>query len=208
MGKRKIEIKKILDTTKRIINFSKRREGIKNKAAELCRLFADIIVCRIVLSPAGKAFTFSNALCNIVELSKTSTQCRNKAGAGNESTDTFWWDNIDTEELDSVEKLKSFRESLANLKQRLSASKEKLTAAASSPLSSSSSTIEDTVIEERIVEDTATTITEKHEAGKSCSKDHPNLDLSLNLGWKFDEKAATSLLRGAEIGGDEDEEWS
>ncbi|KAI3845681.1 hypothetical protein MKX03_006661 [Papaver bracteatum] len=207
MGKRKIEIVKIVDPKKRIVTFSKRREGIQHKATELCRLFADIIVCIIVFSPAGKAFTFSNApmgLCNMVQRfleeqrkgkiqesenvhrSKNSTQCRNKAGVGSGSTDSFWWDNIDNEELNSVEKLKAVRHSLEKLKQNLCARKEVL--AASSP-ASSSSTIEnlikdeDCIIEDRIVEDASTSIAEKHEARETCCKDQPNLDLSLNLGW-------------------------
>ncbi|XP_026442171.1 agamous-like MADS-box protein AGL21 [Papaver somniferum] len=198
MGRMKIDIEKINDPTKRLITFSKRRGGIQSKAAELCRLFADINISIIVFSPGGRAFTFSNSplgVCNMVERflreqtkdkiqeNKNIQQCRNKAGVGNGSTDSFWWDNIDMEELESVEKLKSVRESLANLKRNLFARKEKLTAAALSPLSSSSSPINDTIIEDRIVEDAATSITEKHEAWKICCKDHPNLDLSLNLGW-------------------------
>ncbi|KAI3882255.1 hypothetical protein MKX03_009575 [Papaver bracteatum] len=198
MGRRKIEIERIHDTGKRMIAFSKRRGGIQRKATKLCKLFADIIVSIIVFSPGGKAFTFSNSplgVCNLVERflkeqtkdkmqgNKNVQQCRNKAGVGNGSTDSYWWDNMDMEELDSVEKLKSVRESLAKLKQNLTARKEKLTAAALSPLTSSSSTIEDTIIEDRIVEDAATSITEKHEAWKICCTDNPNLDLSLNLGW-------------------------
>ncbi|KAI3907417.1 hypothetical protein MKX01_036334 [Papaver californicum] len=228
MGRRKIGIEKIDDTNKRMVTFSKRRSGIMSKATKLCNLYADIVVCIIIFSPGGRPYTFGNSplgVCNVgerfleeqtknrkeedknVHKSKNSTQYRNKAGVGSgssESSDSFWWDNIDIEEFDSVDKLKSARQSLAELKQNLSARKEKLTdklksarqslaelkqnlsarkekltAAASSPLSSSSTT------EDRIVEDTATTITEKHEAGKSCSKDHPNLDLSLNLGWQF-----------------------
>ncbi|KAI3923776.1 hypothetical protein MKX01_018191 [Papaver californicum] len=191
--------------------FSKRRSGLISKASKLCKLCADIIVCLIIFFSAGKAYTFSNSpmgVCNMVERfleeqtkdkkqqnksvhrSKNSTQCRNKAAVGS-GNDSFWWDNIEIEELDSMEMLKSVRESLANLKQNLSVRKAKLMAAASSPL---------------IAEDTATTITEKHEAGKICSKDHLNIDLSLNLGWKFHENATTSLLWEAEVARDEAEE--
>ncbi|KAI3901572.1 hypothetical protein MKW92_017823 [Papaver armeniacum] len=217
MGRLKIEIEKINDPKKRIVTFSKRRGGIKSKAAELCKLFPDINVCIIVFSPGGRAFTFTNSplgVCNMVEQflkeetkdkkqenknvhvqshkGKNSTthvhECRDKAGVG--STDSFWWDNIDVEELDSAEKLKSVRQSLAKLKQNLSARKEKLTASSSSSSSpSSSSTNEDSILVEdsdhedcKIVEDAATSITEKHDdAGKTSSTDHPNLDLS--LGW-------------------------
>ncbi|KAI3851107.1 hypothetical protein MKW92_042860 [Papaver armeniacum] len=216
MGRLKIEIEKINDPKKRIVTFSKRRGGIKSKAAELCKLFPDINVCIIVFSPGGRAFTFTNSplgVCNMVEQflkeetkdkkqenknvdshkGKNSTthvhESRDKAGVG--STDSFWWDNIDVEELDSAEKLKSVRQSLAKLKQNLSARKEELIASSlsSSSLSSSSTTNEDSMIVEdsddedcKIVEDAATSITEKHDdAGKTCSTDHPNLDL--NLGW-------------------------
>ncbi|KAI3967859.1 hypothetical protein MKW92_013445 [Papaver armeniacum] len=187
----KIEIEKINDPTKRMITFTKRRGGIKSKAAELCKLFPDINVCIIVFSPGGRAFTFTNSplgMCNMVEqflkeqTKDTKIENRNAHEAKNSAywEDSYWWDNMDMKELDSVEKLKSVRESLANLKQNLSARKQKLTAVASSPLSSPSSTIEETIIEDRIVEDAATSITDdKHEAWN----DHPKLDLSLNLGW-------------------------
>ncbi|KAI3858007.1 hypothetical protein MKW92_004521 [Papaver armeniacum] len=195
MGQRKIEIAKIVDPKKRIVTFSKRRDGIKNKATELCRLFADIIVCIIVFSPGGRAYTFTNSpvgVCNMVQRfleeqkkgkkqesenvhrSKNSTQCRNKAGTvGNGSTDSFWWDNIDNEELNSVEKLKSVRQSLEKLKQNLCARKQELIASSSA---SSSSTIEnlfideDCIIEDRIVEDAAASITQKHEARRHVAK--------------------------------------
>ncbi|KAI3844982.1 hypothetical protein MKW92_006818 [Papaver armeniacum] len=187
MGRKKIAIEKIDDP----------KNGIERKAAELCRLFADIIICIIVFSPAGKAFTFSNSprgVCNVVERfveeqkkdkiqenknvreSKSFMQCRNMAGAGS-GRDSYWWDTMDMEELGSVEKLKAVRASLAKLKQNLSARKEKLIALSS--LSSltieDSIAVEDSTTEDTIVED------EKH-------------NLGLNLGWQLNEKATTSLL--------------
>ncbi|RZC92325.1 hypothetical protein C5167_011735 [Papaver somniferum] len=204
MGRKKIAIEKIDDPKKRIVTFSKRRSGIERKAAELCRLFADIIVCIIVFSPSGKAFTFSNSprgICNVVERfveeqkkdrtqetknvreSKSSTQWRNVAGAGSGS-DKYWWDTMDMEELGSMEKLMSLRESLAKLKQNLSARKEKLIALSS--LSSStiedSIKVEDSITEDAIVEDGATSITEKH-------------NLELNLRWQLNEKVLSSSRR-------------
>ncbi|KAI3967860.1 hypothetical protein MKW92_013446 [Papaver armeniacum] len=192
MGRTKIEIKKIQNTNKRMVAFSKEEA-----------LFADIIVCIIVFSPAGKAFTFTNSPMGVYYMvqrfleeqrkdkkqdnknvhshkGKNSTynvhQCRDKAGVGN------------MEELDSVEKLKDVRESLAKLKQNLSARKEKLIASSSSlsPLSSSPLDDEDC----KIVEEADTCITEKHEARKPIGDDHPDLDLS--LGWQ--PKATMSLL--------------
>ncbi|KAI3983766.1 hypothetical protein MKX01_001170 [Papaver californicum] len=217
MGRRNMEIEKIHDTNKRIVTFSKRRSGLMSKATELCKLWVDIIVCIILFSPAGKAYTFDNCtlgVCNVVERFleeqtkdkkqknknvhrfKNSTQYRNKNGVGSGimiDTFYFWWDNIDVEELDSVEKLKSVREALASLKQNLFARKEELAAVSLSPMSSPSSTIEDSIIEDRIVLDTSTIITEKHEAIKNCSKVHPNLDLSLNVGWQSDKNETMSL---------------
>ncbi|MCL7031663.1 hypothetical protein MKW94_028251 [Papaver nudicaule] len=214
MGRRKIDIEEIVDTKKRIVTFSKRRTGLERKLAQLCKLCADIVFCLIVFSPAGRAYTFSNSpsgACEVVERfveeydkndcrSKNSTQRRNKAGVGSRSDDSYWWDIIDMEKLDSVEKLKAMRETLANLKQNLLARKEKLTvAAASSPLSSLSSTIDDTIMKDRMVEDdTAATITEEQEAWENCAEGHPNLDLNLSLGWQFKEKTSTSLLEDDE----------
>ncbi|KAI3882256.1 hypothetical protein MKX03_009576 [Papaver bracteatum] len=211
-----------------MVAFSKRRGGIERKAAKLCKLFTDIVVCIIVFSPAGKAFTFSNSnsplgVCNMVQRflgeqrkyknqqnknvhshkGKNSTyvhQCRDKAGVGSD-IDSFWWDNIDMEELDSMEKLKSFRESLAKLKQNLSARKEKLIVFPPETSASPSSTIDDSIIVEdsdeedcKIVEDAETSITEKHEARKTIGDDHHDLDLS--LGWQL--KATMSLLEKVE----------
>ncbi|RZC92278.1 hypothetical protein C5167_026913 [Papaver somniferum] len=209
-----------------MVAFSKRRGGIQRKATKLCKLFADIIVCIIVFSPAGKAFTFTNSpmgVCYMVQRflgeqrkdnkqenknvhshkGKNSTydhQCRDKAGVGSDN-DSFWWENIDMEELDSVEKLKDVRESLEKLKQNLSARKEKVITSSTSPSSSPSSTIEDSIVVEdsddedcKIVEVAEISITEKHEARKTIGEDHSDLDLS--LGWQL--KETMSLLEKVE----------
>ncbi|MCL7052262.1 hypothetical protein MKW94_018953 [Papaver nudicaule] len=203
MGRIKIAIEEIVDTKKKMVAFCKRRNGLMSKAEKLCKLCSDIVICIIVFSPAGRVHTFTNSplgVCDIAERfveeqakdksvhrSKNSTQRINKAGVGSGSDDdSYWWDNIDMEKLDSVEKLKEMRDTLANLKQNLIARKEKLTAAAaaaSSPSSSSSSTIDDTTMEERTVED-GTANTEEHQTRVSSSEDHPILDLNLYLGWQ------------------------
>ncbi|MCL7028836.1 hypothetical protein MKW94_017058 [Papaver nudicaule] len=186
MGRNKIAIQKIVDQKKRMVAFCKRRNGLMSKAEMLCKLCADIVVCLILFSPAGRVHTFSNSplgVCDIAERfveeqakdknvhrSKKSTQCRNKAGVGSGSDDSNWWDNIDMEKLDSVEKLKAMKETLANLKQNLIARKEKLTA--SSPLSSSSSTIDDTTMEDGTVEDN-TASTEEHQTRETSSEANP-----------------------------------
>ncbi|KAK9083058.1 hypothetical protein Scep_029529 [Stephania cephalantha] len=55
MGRRKIEITKILDEKKRHVTFSKRRQGLLNKARGLFTNF-----CIVVFSPAGKPFSMSS----------------------------------------------------------------------------------------------------------------------------------------------------
>ncbi|MCL7023393.1 hypothetical protein MKW94_024373 [Papaver nudicaule] len=191
MGRKRIDIEKIDDTNKRMVTFSKRRNGIMSKAEKLCKLCAEIVICIIVFSPAGKPFTFTNSplgVCDIAERfveeqakekkqgdkntnkTKNSTLCGNKAGVVRSGTDAYWWDNIDMDKLDSVEKLKAMKETLANLKQNLIARKEKLTA--SSPLSSSSSTIDDTPMEVINVEDD-TAITEEHQTRETSSEANP-----------------------------------
>ncbi|GAB2279889.1 hypothetical protein Dimus_014525 [Dionaea muscipula] len=57
MGRRKVEIKRITNSSARLVAFSKRRSGVFKKANELSTLCdAQIIV--IVFSPAGKPFSF------------------------------------------------------------------------------------------------------------------------------------------------------
>ncbi|RZC92632.1 hypothetical protein C5167_007555 [Papaver somniferum] len=186
MGRRKIEMEKIVNTNKRMVAFSKRRGGIQRKATKLCKLFADIIVCIIVFSPGGKAFTFTNSpmgVCYMVQpfleehrkdkkqenknvhshKGKNSTyvhQCREKTGVGSDIDDSFWWENIDI--------------------------KEKVITSSSSLSPSPSSTIEDSIIiEDSDDEDCKTSITENHEARKTSGDDHHDLDLS--LGWQLKE---------------------
>ncbi|XP_026460054.1 MADS-box protein FLOWERING LOCUS C-like [Papaver somniferum] len=70
MGRKKIDIENIENTNQRMVTFSKRRSGPESKAAKLRKLRANNVVCLIVFSPAGKAYTFSNSrigVCNMVE---------------------------------------------------------------------------------------------------------------------------------------------
>ncbi|KAK6932226.1 Transcription factor, MADS-box [Dillenia turbinata] len=57
MGKRKIEIKKITEKSKLMVTFSKRRQGLMSKAAELSRL-SGAQIALIVISPGNKIFTY------------------------------------------------------------------------------------------------------------------------------------------------------
>ena len=58
MGRMKLQIKKIENTTNRQVTFSKRRNGLIKKAYELSVL-CDIDVALIMFSPSGRATLFS-----------------------------------------------------------------------------------------------------------------------------------------------------
>ncbi|CAK7350248.1 unnamed protein product [Dovyalis caffra] len=59
MGRRKIEIKMVRDSSSRQVTFSKRRTGLFKKANELATLCAAQIAI-IVFSPGGKPFSFGH----------------------------------------------------------------------------------------------------------------------------------------------------
>ncbi|RZC84347.1 hypothetical protein C5167_047133 [Papaver somniferum] len=72
MGKRRIEMKKIEDRQKRNVCFTKRRHGLFNKAADLCRLTgADISL--LVISPGEKVAQRKQELLAAAEPIATST---------------------------------------------------------------------------------------------------------------------------------------
>ncbi|KAI3977755.1 hypothetical protein MKX01_039818 [Papaver californicum] len=217
MGRRKIEIERIDDTNKRMVTFSKRRNRLISKAAHLCKFCSDIVL--IVFSPAGKPYTFSNSSLDNMK-SKNSLciqQCRKKNHVvlGSDHDDNLWWDNIDMEKLDYLEKLMSIRNSLADLKQNLTARLEKLTLS-STPLSSSSpsSTIQDLIVEYTGMQEAATTMAppptitttttnKKHNTGKTWWKDRPELDHNFEL-QQSDKKAIISMLEDEVRGQDEE----
>ncbi|XP_057515580.1 agamous-like MADS-box protein AGL29 [Amaranthus tricolor] len=57
MGRRKIEMKKIENSSTRLVAFSKRRTGLFKKANEISTL-CGVEIAIIVFSPGGKAFSF------------------------------------------------------------------------------------------------------------------------------------------------------
>jgi hypothetical protein len=59
MGRVKLEIKKIENTTNRQVTYSKRRNGLMKKAYELSVL-CDIDVALIMFSPSGKLTQYCN----------------------------------------------------------------------------------------------------------------------------------------------------
>ncbi|RZC77805.1 hypothetical protein C5167_001963 [Papaver somniferum] len=74
MGKRRIEIQKIEDRKKRNVSFTKRRQGLFKKAAELCRLTVLVLVGRAILLPpkpakdAEKSFSCLSLLGSILPI--------------------------------------------------------------------------------------------------------------------------------------------
>ncbi|KAJ4958358.1 hypothetical protein NE237_025469 [Protea cynaroides] len=64
-GRQKIEIKRIQNVDYRQVTFSKRRKGIFKKASELC-ILCGAEIALIVLSPAGKVFSFGHSSVNSV----------------------------------------------------------------------------------------------------------------------------------------------
>ncbi|KAK6932231.1 Transcription factor, MADS-box [Dillenia turbinata] len=65
MGKRKIEIKKITEKSKLMVTFSKRRQGLMSKSAELSRV-SGAQIALIVTSPANKFFTYGHPSADCV----------------------------------------------------------------------------------------------------------------------------------------------
>ncbi|KAK7269860.1 hypothetical protein RIF29_22632 [Crotalaria pallida] len=64
-GRRKIEIKKIINESKLQVSFSKRRNGVFKKASELSTL-CGVEVALVVFSPSEKAYSFGHPNVNAV----------------------------------------------------------------------------------------------------------------------------------------------
>ncbi|OVA17470.1 Transcription factor [Macleaya cordata] len=62
MGRGKVELKRIENTTNRQVTFSKRRNGLLKKAFELSVL-CEAEVALVIFSPTGKAFQFASQEC-------------------------------------------------------------------------------------------------------------------------------------------------
>ncbi|XP_026428988.1 MADS-box transcription factor 51-like [Papaver somniferum] len=145
MGKRRIEMKKIEDRQKRNVCFTKRRHGLFNKAADLCRLTgADISL--LVISPGGNPYTFSSSSISWNDLNsrlKNTINFKEVKVADDERTrvsdDGFWWNNLNPEEIDSIEKLTAVRNQLLDVKEKVAQRKQELLAAAE-PIATSTTT--------------------------------------------------------------------
>ncbi|KAF8394037.1 hypothetical protein HHK36_020239 [Tetracentron sinense] len=147
MGKRKIEIEKLEDPNKRQVTFSKRRKGLFKKAADACFL-CDAEIAVIVFSPAGKPYSFghtsvdslidrylsrSGPVSNGAEHSRLSreihdleSEIKNEQQQKMNRGNRFWWEQIDPDEYDSVEKLQSVVDELEKLRNNVLRRVEKL----------------------------------------------------------------------------------
>ncbi|MCL7048761.1 hypothetical protein MKW94_003163 [Papaver nudicaule] len=122
-GRRRIEITKIEDRQKRNVTFTKRRQGLFKKAAELSR-FTGADVSIIVFSPGGNPFTFSSSPSNDLLFSCNAKVEDEEVDAG----DGFWWDKLKVSELDTVDKLIAVRNQLLEVKEEVAKRKKDLLA--------------------------------------------------------------------------------
>ncbi|KAI3921217.1 hypothetical protein MKW92_052828 [Papaver armeniacum] len=148
MGKRRIEIKKIEDRQKRNVSFTKRRHGLFKKAADLCRLTgADISL--LVISPGGNPFSFSSSSISLNDLNyrlNNTINVKEEKVADDERTRVsdggFWWNNLNPEEIDSIEELTALRNQLLDVKEKVAQRKQELLAEAE-PIATSTTMEED-----------------------------------------------------------------
>ncbi|KAI3853307.1 hypothetical protein MKW92_001348 [Papaver armeniacum] len=127
MGKRKIEIKKIEDKKQRSVSFTKRRNGLFKKAHELCRR-TGASISMIVFSPGGKPFTFGcpDEILNRFPVNEEGDDDGKRIRS--ENGDGFWWNDINMEEIDTVEKVHAVRDQLLQVKDLVNKRKQELLA--------------------------------------------------------------------------------
>ncbi|KAI3973959.1 hypothetical protein MKX01_030535 [Papaver californicum] len=133
MGKKKIEIKKIEDRKKRNVAFTKRRNGLFKKAHDLC-LRTGANISMIVFSPGGKPFTFG---CPDEVLNRFPVNEEEVVNDGkrtrSENGDVYWWNDIDMDELDTLEKVQAVRDELLQVKDLVNKRKQELLAVSTLP---------------------------------------------------------------------------
>ncbi|KAF8403677.1 hypothetical protein HHK36_011781 [Tetracentron sinense] len=143
MGKRKIAIEKLENPNKRQVTFSKRRKGLFKKAADAC-LLCDAEIAVIAFSPAGKPYTFGHTSVDSV-IDRYLTRSSGPVSGGNINIEAeqsrlsreikdlerelkqqrennksrYWWEQIDVEKYDSVDKLQSLIDGLEKLRSNI-----------------------------------------------------------------------------------------
>ncbi|KAF8392723.1 hypothetical protein HHK36_023072 [Tetracentron sinense] len=149
MGKRKIAIEKLENPNKRQVTFSKRRKGLFKKAADAC-LLCEAEMAVIAFSPAGKPYTFGHtSVDSVIDryltrsmgpisgdahhdeqsrlLSREIKDLERELKQQRENNNSrYWWEQIDMEKYDSVEKLESLVEGLEKLRSNVLKRVEKL----------------------------------------------------------------------------------
>ncbi|MCL7034609.1 hypothetical protein MKW94_007422 [Papaver nudicaule] len=123
-GRRKIEIEKIEDRQRRNVTFTKRRQGLFKKAEDLSRLTGAEIAL-IVFSPGGNPFTYSSSPSNDLFNHKFDAKEDEEVDAGD---DGYWWDNLNVEGLDTIEKLTAMKNQLIEVKEKIAKRKQELLA--------------------------------------------------------------------------------
>ncbi|XP_026451555.1 agamous-like MADS-box protein AGL97 [Papaver somniferum] len=132
MGKRKIEIKKIEDKKQRSVSFTKRRNGLFNKAHELCRL-TGASISMIVFSPGGKPFTFGCPDEILNRFPANEEEDDDGKRVRSENGDGFWWKDLNMEEVDTLEKVQVVRDQLLQVKDLVNKRKQESVAVSVPP---------------------------------------------------------------------------
>ncbi|KAI3920507.1 hypothetical protein MKX01_000846 [Papaver californicum] len=132
MGKRKIEMKKIEDRKKRSVAFTKRRNGLFKKAHELCVL-TGANISMIVFSPSGKPFTFGCSNETLNRFPVIEEEDNDGKRTKSENGDVYWWNDIDMDELNTLEKVQAVRDELLQVKDLVNKRKQELLLALSTP---------------------------------------------------------------------------
>ncbi|MCL7033470.1 hypothetical protein MKW94_006452 [Papaver nudicaule] len=133
MGKRRIEIAEIQDRAKKNVTFCKRRKGLFKKASELSSL-CDAKVALIVFSSAGTLYTHGEVGTLIPYQPSSEPGEEEKI---ENSRGGFWWDKINLDEYDTVEKLEDLKNSLLDVRKALADLKMEKSSSASTATSSS-----------------------------------------------------------------------
>ncbi|XP_050215381.1 agamous-like MADS-box protein AGL61 [Mercurialis annua] len=120
-GRRRIEIKKILDSkTALIVTFSKRRNGLFKKATELHNL-CGVEAAVVAFSPSGRPYSTGNPSSESVVLRYLNGRLTAALAAADqeEAGERLCWWEKGIEDLKTEEEVKEFKDALIELKRNL-----------------------------------------------------------------------------------------